>query len=737
MPQVAKAESDAVLRVIVTSQDDGNPVIGANIILSLPEDPDNIQYAGSTDNDGFLELRGISPDEYQLQVSYIGYETYQDEIQLDQEQTKVRQIAIQADADMLDEVTIIERRQVTTGEVGVRTISGTEVDRVPTPGPGGDLATYIQTLPGVVMSGDRGGQLHIRGGTPTQNHVLVDNLSIIQPFHISNMFSAFPEEGIHNVDMYAGGFGSEYMGATSSVIDVTLRQGNMNEYSGSAAYSPYLASVQAEGPLEEGRQSIMVMGRNSVIEDTAPILTGEDVPLEFRDLMVRYSLRTENMNCNATGMYTYDRGRINPDRDLNISWSNRVAGLRCLGFDESYDAPFDVTLGYTGFHNTEGDLNNPSRRSEVHKAYFKLQQELAVYGWPVDYAMSLTLSNYNAEIDERFTNVESFNITPFVGRVSFSTEWSPFDNLNVRPSIGTQISSQNLSAPSFEPRLRASYNPGGSENTELSMALGRYYQVMEGISDERDAGTVFTVWAPSEEGEPLPSATHAILGIQQRLGRIFEMNVEGFVKDHQNIPVSEWTPQSRLELETTLANGFTYGFDVRTELEMLPFYLSAGYGWANVEYEAASDDLGAWIEDTIFSYSPAHDRRHQFNILGSYRYAGFTLNANWEYGSGNPYTRIYGYDLRVNLPMQEPMRDPGYAETLYHEPYGGRLPSYHSLDISVERTFQLSPMVSVDAQIGSLNLYDRDNIFYYDVDFLQRVDQTPMLPYMSITANFN
>lgn len=737
-PATTIAQEDASLRVMISSDDDGSPVVGANVILTSPdEEEDEILYAGSTDNDGFVEIRNISPDTYLLEVSYLGYETFSDELTFDSGQTIVEQLHLEPDPAQLDEVTIIEERQVTTGEVGVRSISAAEVDRVPTPGPGGDLVSYIQTLPGVVMSGDRGGQLHIRGGTPTQNHVMVDNLPIIKPFHISNMFSAFPEESMQSVDMYAGGFGSEYMGATSSVIDVTLRQGNMREFSGSVAYSPYLASIQAEGPLETDRQSFMIMGRNSVIDHHAPQIIGEDVPLEFQDLMARYSFQSGNLTCNATGMYTYDQGRINPDREMMLSWSNRVIGGRCLGFDEDYERPFDVTVGYTGFINTEGDINDPARTSEVHKGFFKLQHEYEIWGLPIDYGLEFTLSNYQAELTEQFTTYDSFDITPLVARSSASTEWSPLDRLLIRPSFGTQISSQNFSRPTFEPRVRASYRTDRINEQEFSVAFGLYSQVMEGITDERDAGTVFTVWKPSEEGEPLPRAFHGIAGFQQRIGRIFEFNVEGFVKDHRNIPVSKWTPVSELEIETAMANGFTYGFDIRAELEWRPFYFSAGYGWADVDYEAASDDLGAWIEEPVFSYSPAHDRRHQFNILGSYQVAGFTANVNWEYGSGNPYTRIYGYDMRLVLPDQNPMEDSGNALTLFNEPYGDRLPAYHSLDISVERTFQVSPRVSLDAEVGSLNMYDRNNIFYFDVDYLQRVDQTPMLPYASMQINFN
>ncbi len=732
----ASSSQDATLRVLLTSDEDGNPVIGATVTLSEP-DADEFLHAGTTNNDGFLELSGIETGDYQLQISYIGYETYTDEISLTADDLKVERITLKPDPGELDEIIIQEERRVTTGQVGVRSISGTEVERVPTPGPGGDLASYIQTLPGVVMSGDRGGELHIRGGTPAQNHVRVDNLPITKPFHISNLFSAFPDETIQNVDMYAGGFGAEYMGATSSVIDVSLRPGNMREYRGSAAYSPYLVSLMGEGPIQEDRQSLMVMGRHSVIEQSAPHLTGEDVPIEFYDVMARYSLQTDIMNCNATGMHTSDRGEINPDRDIQLAWTNTVIGARCLGFDEMFDQPFDITLGYSGFQNIEGTMDDPERSSSIHQVFFQLIHEHTYFGLPFDYHLGLNFASYSAELGERFTTFENFDLYPMLVQTGLSTDLTPFDELTIRPSIGTQITSQNVSEPSFEPRLRISYQPDGTSNQELSFAVGRYHQFVSGITDERDAGNVFTVWSPIDRGDPLPGATHYILGYEQRIGQSFRANLEGYYKDHQNIPVSKWTPEARLSLETTLAEGHTYGVDARVEYDRFPFFFYVGYGWGRVEYEATSEDLGAWIEEPVFGYNPAHDRRHQLNAVGSYNLYGYTLNVRWEFGSGNPYTQVYGYDLSLTLPDQHPLRDSGTAMTLYNEPYGARLPSYHSLDISLERTFQLSAITSLDAQIGTINVYDRNNIFYYDLNSLQRIDQTPLLPYASMQINFN
>lgn len=159
----------------------------------------------------------------------------------------------------------------------------------------------------MVTSGDRGGELFIRGGTPAQNLILVDNIPVIKPFHISNLFSAFPQETISSAELYAGGFGAEYAGATSAVLDVNLRQGNMRRFEGSAAASPYMLSMRLEGPLKRDEQSLLFMGRTSMLERTAPTLIGQDVPLTFYDMTTRYSVNWAEVVCSITGMHTYDQ----------------------------------------------------------------------------------------------------------------------------------------------------------------------------------------------------------------------------------------------------------------------------------------------------------------------------------------------------------------------------------------------------------------------------------------------
>jgi len=253
MTPVSTQSGDATLCVIVISHDDGTFITGANILLTQPEG-DTLR-AGVSDVNGFNEFSGISPGTYEIHISYIGFAAQRETITLEADETRIHKTELAASVAELDELVVGVRRGAARRETGMQTITSVDLDRIPTAGRGGDLTVYLQTLPGVVTSGDRGGEMYIRGGTPAQNLMHVDNMPVVKPFHISNLFSAFPQDIISNVDMFAGGFGAEFTGATSSVVDDKLRQGNMRNVQSKAAISPYMFSFLAEGPIARDKTS--------------------------------------------------------------------------------------------------------------------------------------------------------------------------------------------------------------------------------------------------------------------------------------------------------------------------------------------------------------------------------------------------------------------------------------------------------------------------------------------------
>ncbi|MEQ8525086.1 carboxypeptidase-like regulatory domain-containing protein [Gracilimonas sp.] len=730
----AQNQNTTIVQAVVISEVDGSPLIGANVIIYDIE-KEEILYNCVTNTDGFCEIRKvITGRSYQLEISYIGYELFQKRINVVQGFRENIRVSLKQKAGELDEVTVEGQRLARSGQAGIRRVSDIDIARVPTPGVDGDLGSYLQVEPGVITTGDRGGDLFVRGGTPVQNQILVDNLLIVKPFHISNLYSAFSEEIVQNVDMYAGGFGAEYSGITSAVIDINLRPGNMKRFGASGSVSPYLTSILVEGPLVKDQQSLLVMARKSTIESISPELIGESVPLRFSDVLGRYTLQLQNALCSVTGVYTQDEGEIVPYNEVRHSWSNKVIGTRCFGFDPNFEYPIEFTAGYTSYTNQEGTEENVERYSEVNQFYMNTDFQQELFGVLFNYGFGINFRSYEVELDEKFTSIAEIDYLSPTVNLFFSGDWDPNKYISIKPGIASQAS---LDTPfSFEPRFRASFRPDGTDSQELSLALGRYVQLTTGVSDQRDVGSVFTIIRPAERGDPLQTSDHAIFGYQQRWGKSFVANIEAYTKGGRNIPVSTWTPVARIALQTALANSSSYGFDVRVKYAKSAFYASLGYGWSKIKYEADSGDLGAWVNETIFSYSPAHDQRHKLNAIFSYKIAGFTTNLRWELGSGQPFTRVFGYDLAVRVPFQDVTENTGIGNVYYTRPFGARLPYYHRLDVSVNRSFEFDDWF-IESEIGIINAYDRDNIFSFDLNTLQRVNQTPLLPYLSIKTGID
>ncbi len=745
IPETVLAQVRTTFRVIAISEEDGNPVIGANAILYRLNG--DMYRAGATDADGLFEFRNINPGTYNLVVSSIGFESHEAEVVLDPGDVRLYRVELPTATSDLGEVIVSGQRSGAVQRVaGKQSISVTDIQLIPAPGPGGDLSVYLQTLPGVVTSGDRGGELFIRGGTPAQNLILVDKMPIIKPFHISNLFSAFPQSVISNVDLYAGGFGAEYEGATSSVMDVSLRQGNMRKFESQVAASPYIISALAEGPIKQDQQSLLVMGRYSVIEEAGPELTGEEVPLKFSDMLARYSINWDGLTCNMTALHTYDRGKINPQRNVRLGWENTAIGARCLGFSEELKNSVDFTIGWSKYQSSEVGFDELGRTSNITIGYLRMDNTATAFNQPFTYGLRWNLTFYEANLDEPFPELtgkeQRFGLGATLEEYTsifssyISTDINPTPGFTITPGVTTQIRQDNLST-TFEPRLRVTWAPRNTDRQEFSFALGKYAQMREAITDERDAGTVFYVNKPVGVDEPIPTAIHAIAGYRQQIGEFIEANIETYYKNNKDIPVAEWTREPGNTIRSALANAETYGLDIQLELNTKPLYLTVGYGLAEVEYRASADDLVAWIDIDEFVYNPSHDRRHQLNVLASYKIGKFTANAIWRYSSGAPFTKLYAIDLIVRVPYQDPLENQGKAVTLYSVPFDGTLPAFQRLDVSIDRKFQLSPGVELETEIGAINSYDMTNVFYFDVNTLRQVNELPLLPYASISLNLN
>jgi len=325
---------------------------------------------------------------------------------------------------------------------------------------------------------------------------------------------------------------------------------------------------------------------------------------------------------------------------------------------------------------------------------------------------------------------ERENVTEVGGYLE--TEFKVSNRLKVRPGLRL-VSYPSNSSNYLEPRLRIVYDLGFHQ---ISAAAGVYHQEVVGLADRRDAGDVFTAWTVAERGS-VPEATHFILGYKLESQTGISFSLEGYYKILSNLSIAKWSAFPQFTTEFQSADGDVIGFDTRIEFRKGVFYGFANYGYAIVEYEAQQESIEYWFGQQSLIFSPPHDRRHQINALISLSKSGYTFSARWQYGSGTPFSRSLGFDefILINGPV-DVTQDPGETRILYGQPYDGRLPDYHRLDLSVDKVFGLVGRSKLTVQLGVTNAYDRQNIFYVDLFALRTLYQLPRIPSISAKLEF-
>ncbi len=725
----------ATLRGFVTDASDGQSIPGVNVILTNAAGD---LYGTATDTDGFYAISRVPPGTYTVRATYIGYADFEQELTLEAGQRTLN-FELGEDEAILDEV-IVESERETAGAAaitaGLQTVRAADIELVPAPDISADLVNYLTALPGIVSQGDRGGQLFIRGGEPTQNLVLLDGIPIYQPFHVVGFFSAFPSEIINTADVYAGGYGSRFGGRLASVLDISARTGNNRQLAGAVSLAPFVSTARLEGPIVPGRVSFMASVRESVIEQGAERLVDEPLPFAFGDRFAKLHARLgQSAQVSITALNTDDTGRLGVDpnaedpndftRQEEVNWQNEAYGMRFIFLPASLPIFAEILASNSRLTNEFGLPDDPFRTTEVEQ--FNFNTNVTLYAGNADYNWGLFLTStrlesdlggqfQNVDVKEEFVTEAGLYMEPEF-RLGYGLRVQPGVRLQTFPSKGQTF---------LEPRFRLVWDLGIHR---ISGAAGLYHQQIVGLNDRRDAGDVFTAWSSSPFGS-VPAAWHFIAGYRAEPTGWLAMSLEGFYKDMNNLVVPEWTAFPRFTTSIQTADGNALGMDARVEIVAgETFYGAVSYGLSNVEYETDIPALTIQTGNELTEYQPPHDRRHQLSVITSVKQWGFDLSVRYQFGSGLPFNQSLGFDRFILVDtLVAVTENPGEERVLYSSPYGGRLPNYHRIDVSLDRTFQFTKRASATFQLGVINAGDRRNLFYLDLFTLRRVNQLPLIP---------
>lgn len=754
----AFAQND--VKGFVYEKQTGEPMMFCNVYLK------GTTLGASTDINGFFNITKIPDGDYTIMITNLGYDTIREPVSLRNKQVVNKKFYLEESSVMLQAVSItadkIEARTET--KTSVVNVTPKVITRIPTMGGQADLAQYLQVLPGVVFTGDQGGQLYIRGGSPIQNKVLLDGMVVYNPFHSIGLFSVFDTDIIRNAEIYTGGFGAEYGGRISSVMDITTRDGNKTRLAGKVGATTFGAKLTLEGPIKKAKNpenataSFILSAKNSYLESTSQsiykgLLNGQSLPYNYQDLYGKISINAANgSKINLFG-FNFNDDVNNYKSISNFGWDSYGAGANFVVIPGKSSVLIEGNMAFSDYKAALTESNNPNRTSSING--FNA-------GFAFTYFLGKNSLKYGIELlgfKTEFDYVKSNGI--HISQVENTTELgayikykAQFDNLILEPSFRVQAYA-SLSEVSPEPRLAIKYNV--NDWFRIKAAGGYYTQNLIAANSDRDVVNLFYGFLSGQadlpkyfDGEEVTSklqkAIHYIIGTEFDVAFNTTLNVEAYYKDFRQLTSMnrnqvysvDDAPIGTPEIEKKdfmVERGKAYGLDFSLKYDSHRWYLWGAYslGYVNKDYEDSNGD--------IHTYRTHYDRRHNVNLLATYTAGAknqWELSARWNFGTGFPFTKVTGFyeELPYNNIDFDPYTESGYLGILYDELNTGQMPTYHRLDIDIKRKFYFSENVLLEANFGITNVYNRENIFYIDIVSAEFIYQLPLMPSLGLTLSF-
>jgi hypothetical protein len=760
--------SQATIRGFIYEKANGEPVPFQKVkVISAS----NTIYGAVTDVNGFFSIPKLALGTYSFVIDNSSYIKIDEKITL-KKAGDILDLKYELEKSdnikELDEMNASAEGKRKKTEIDISTIKLDKkgLERIPSVGAENDIVGAFSVTPGVVTTGDQGGQLYVRGGTPIQNKILLDGMTIYTPFHSIGFFSIFETELVKNVDIYTGGFDAKYGGRISSIMDISYKDGNKKKQSGKVSVSPFLAKLVLEGPIvkgkngKQGNNSYIFSAKHSLLDYTSSSLypkvnEGNGLPFNFTDLYGKITLgSTGGSKFSFFGFSNTDQVNYNELADLK--WSQGGGGMNFILIPSGSPVFIRGHLNGSNYKLSFLEEGLPERTSSISGAelgfdftFFQKNEGQLDIGMAIN-GFNTKYSTYNEAA--RKIEDDNFNFE-FNGYINYRIIKGRFV---IQPGFRAQ-GYFSLGTVSPEPRLGIKYN--ASEKLRIKFSGGRYSQNFTSASSDRDIVNLFNglLSAPtnfqqnfvSENGtvsqvkDALQYSWHAILGTEYDINKYWSVNVEGYYKlftqlsnINQNKIYDDITQFENIDdvfkKDFIIESGKSYGVDFLLKYSKERWFLWSVYSYGFSE---------RW--DGLNIYSPVFDRRHNVNLVATYLFGKkkkLELSTRWNLGSGLPYTPTAGAYQNENfnngISTDLTTTNPNSPTIVYGAFNSQRLPYYHRLDVTVKRNFEFKNKTNMEVIASITNLYNRRNIFYKNRITGKEIYQFPILPSLGVSYKF-
>ena len=744
--QSAQAQN-GVIRGTILDADSGDPVSFATVRL------DGTTIGVNSDLDGFFSIPNLEAGPYKIVITYLGYDSLAVEIDLKKNQIYSERFLLQESSVQLATVDVSAAREAARNQVQVSKISVTpkQIRSLPSTGGAADIAQYLPVLPGIIFTGDQGGQLYIRGGSPVQNRILLDGMTIYNPFHSIGFFSVFETEAIRNIDVLTGGFSAEYGGRVSAIVDINTREGNMKRFGGMVGVNPFQTNILLEGPIKPLREdeptssSFLITGKRGYLDQTGGTLypyavqDSTGLPFSYTDLYAKATFMAGSSSRISLFGFNFEDA-VNYPGVAELKWYNRGSGMRLSVVPANSNAVVGALLSFSDYKIDLDQADGRPRDSRI--SGFNIALDFTFFGLDNEFKYGFDIHGFNTDFG--FTNFLDLNIrqenfnTEIAGFFKYKQRWG---NLVFEPSLRLMYYA-SLNDMELEPRLGLKYNI--TDFLRLKVAGGMYSQNLISTVNELDVVNLFVGFlsGPDESfNKPgsleradhrLQKAIHGVGGVEIDITKNITFNVEPYYKHFSQLIALNRNKTRPSDPNYQTETGDAYGIDFSCKYQKGDLYAWATYSLAKV-----TRDDGEQV------YPPVFDRRHNVNALVTYNFGpkkDWEVALRWNFGTGFPFTLTQGFYTRYGLEDgidSDVVTENGDLGIRYDDNRNaGRLPSYHRLDASLKKTWSFTKHTQLEAVASVTNMYDRENIFYFDRVNYTRVNQLPILPSMGLTFSF-
>lgn len=747
-----------IVKGFVYDKESGEAIPFTNVLLK------GTGLGSTTDGNGNFLINKIPAGNYTLVIRSMGYDSLGTSVAVKSGDVISKKLGLTKAAFTLEQFSITAEKEKAQTETRTSVVYVTpkQIKQMPSIGGTPDLAQYLQILPGVVFTGDQGGQLYIRGGSPIQNKVLLDGMIIYNPFHSIGLFSVFDTDIMKSADVYSGGFGAEYGGRVSSVMDVKTREGNKKRVSGKIDANTFGAKLLIEGPIVKftdstnATVSYLFSAKNSYLSQSSKSLykyiDSTGLPFDFRDLYGKLSFASSNgSKANVFGFNFNDN--VLYKNIANFNWKSSGGGMNFMLIPGASPVIIDGAVAYSKYGIVLESEGQDPRSSDINGFNIGLGFNYIMGNDNIRYGFEMSgfTTNYNFKNSSNLNISQQENTTEMGAFVKYKKIFKKFI---FEPGLRIQLYS-SLGDVSIEPRYAMKFNL--NDKVRFKLASGIYSQNLISASSQRDVVNLFYGFLSGSDQLPnqrfdgsavsgkIQKAQHIVFGIEFDPFQKLTCNIEGYIKNFSQITElnrrkiypDEEKYENDLEYPQWTKNDFTWesaiakGADFSAKYELKKVYVwfvySLGYVTRN---------------DGLISYPTHYDRRHNINTLVSYVFGSldqWQLDFRWNYGSGFAFSQTIGSYPNLNFSGNIGDNYTQQNETIgnmFQETNEGRLPDFHRLDVNIKFKHNFTEKSIIEFNVGATNMYNRPNIFYFDRTTKSRVNQLPFMPSIGVNWTF-